>query len=132
MTKGDQVSGDIEGVRARLAQIVEDRQDARLTFSERVDVRKLLADHSRLLERVDELEAERDEAREISRVFTRFYPFGEVLHRDERLRDALCAVPSPASRAANTQASASGKAEVAAQVVQPIRDEPNSSANTEG
>lgn len=43
---------------------------------------------------------ERDEAREISRVMMKFYPFGQVLHRDEKLCDALLAVQSPSVRTA--------------------------------
>lgn len=43
---------------------------------------------------------ERDEAREISRIMTRFYPSGENAHRDNKLTQALLAVPSPSDRAA--------------------------------
>lgn len=43
---------------------------------------------------------ERDEAREISRITTRFYPFGENAHRDHKLTQALLAVTPPSARAA--------------------------------
>lgn len=49
--------------------------------------------------RVEVLEAERDEAREIARVYAEHWPYGQRLARDEALRDALCAVPKPSARA---------------------------------
>lgn len=54
-------------------------------------------------ETVDLLRAERDEARDIARVYAKHWPYGRVA-RDEALRGALCAVPSPSARAPLTAA----------------------------
>ena len=49
--------------------------------------------------RIAELEAERDEVREIALIYAKHWPYGQRVSRDEELRNALCDVPSPQVRA---------------------------------